>query len=426
MNTINIVEYGKKPLIGNQLKTLLDFQDKFPHNIPFTLHPTSSGNCIKAKNLVGTLQHKDLKINVFPKLYSGDELEKNKKQAIKNFMFMLEYGYNFVKLKDFESSIEKEKMDNFFEVLIYLFAKKLIEQLKMNPNRSYITVEDESNFLKGSWRLSEQLSKSPHLKHKFHVSYDEFTDNNELNRILKFVSRMLLFATSNSGNKQLLHHILLIYAEIDDILKPYAIELDKVKFTRINQEYKPIFELARLFLNKLSTHTLDSKISTFTFMFDMNFLFEQFIAGFIRKEHLIPEGYEMETQKSSESLLTEKINGKSLKHFSLKPDIFFKADDKKNHFILDTKYKQLDEKVKSLGVSQSDAYQMYAYSQRYDCKRVILLYPKHLNKEAGSKNFTFFNSVQRLDIRTVNICRDLEKEKDDLKEDIKEILKFSL
>ncbi|MCO5250227.1 MAG: McrC family protein [Candidatus Kapabacteria bacterium] len=28
----------------------------------------------------------------------------------------------------------------------------------MNPNRSYITVEDESNFLKGSWRLSEQLS----------------------------------------------------------------------------------------------------------------------------------------------------------------------------------------------------------------------------------------------------------------------------
>jgi 5-methylcytosine-specific restriction enzyme subunit McrC len=335
----------------------------------------------------------------------------------------LSYGYNFAKLKDFESAIEKGEMDSFFEVLIYLFAKKLIEQLKMNPNRSYITVEDESNFLKGSWRLSEQLSKSPHLKHKFHVSYDEFTDNNELNRILKFVSRMLLFATSNSGNKLLLHHILLIYAEIDDILKPDAIELDKVKFTRINQEYKPIFELARLFLNKLSTHTLDSKISTFTFMFDMNFLFEQFIAGFIRQYELHPPEYKMETQKCSESLLKEVQNERIVKHFSLKPDILFKDKDANNvECIIDTKYKQLDEKVKSLGVSQSDAYQMYAYSQIYNCPRVILLYPQHLNKEAGSKNFTFYNSIQRLDIRTVNICRDLEKDKGKLVEDIREIL----
>ncbi|MCO5250226.1 MAG: hypothetical protein M9949_02250 [Candidatus Kapabacteria bacterium] len=127
MNTINIVEYDRQPVDKEQWDTLLDFQDKFPKNLPFTLHPTKADikNCIKAKNFVGTLQHKDLKINVFPKLYTGAKLEGNKKQAIKNFMFMLEYGYNFAKLKDFESSIEKEKMDNFFEVLIYSFCARI-------------------------------------------------------------------------------------------------------------------------------------------------------------------------------------------------------------------------------------------------------------------------------------------------------------
>ena len=43
---------------------------------------------------------------------------------------------------------------------------------------------------------------------------------------------------------------------------------------------------------------------------------------------------------------------------------------------MDTKWKLLcDNPVKNYGISQSDMYQMYAYSRRYNVERVILLYP---------------------------------------------------
>lgn len=421
MNQIELCEYEPVKIDNDFKPVILDFLSKQDNQRFFKIVVKSDSQLyLKADKYVGTIQHKGLKINVFPKLFKNDGLtDDHKKMSIRNFMFMLNYGYNFAKMKKFDSAVEKD-LESFFEVLIYLFAANLLEILKVNPNRSYVTIEDESNFLKGTWRLGDQLSQAPHLRHKFFVAYDDFTANNELNRILKYVSRMLIFASSNQGNKNLLQNILLVYAEIDDICKPENDTLDKVKFSRMNEEYKPIFELARLFLNKLSSQTLSSKISTFTFMFDMNVLFEQFIAGFIRKEYLIPCGLEMRTQARSRALLR---NDKGDKCFALKPDILFKdkSNTDINKLIVDTKYKLLDDKdEKKYGVAQSDAYQMYAYAMKYDCKRIILLYPQHLEGKPIDINYNF-DSTHKLHIRTVNLCRDLKKEEVELKKDLQNI-----
>lgn len=430
MNTIELCEYETYKISENQWNTLLDFDDNYPKNKLFSLNHKKE---IKAGRFVGTMQHKGLKVNVYPKLFkthksndTNKELSaEDKELAIRNFMFMLSYGYNFDKLRQYDSAVDKVK-DSFFEVLIYIFAWQLMEQLKANPNRSYVIVEEESNYLKGTWRLSEQLAKMPHLKHRFLVSYDEFTDNNELNRIFKYVARMLLFASSNSGNKTLLQNILLIYTEIDDIAKPDDAYLSRVRFTRMNQAYKPIFELAKMFLQNLSSQSLSSKISTFTFMFDMNVLFEQFIAGFIERKGLVPSELEMITQARSKALLKAFKDKKIKKYFILKPDMLFKdrKHQKINKLIVDTKYKLLDDKdEKKYGVSQADAYQMYAYAMKYNCKRVILLYPKHLGmKELEKKDFTFNNSKNTLEIRTVDLCMDLKENQIDLKNKLIEIL----
>lgn len=419
MNPIELCEYETKELTINEWETLLDFNGIFPKNKLFSLHHKKSGYEIKARRYVGTILHKGLKINVYPKLFKNDGLaDDHKKQSIRNFMFMLSYGYNFDILRQFDSAVEKVK-DSFFEVLIYIFANRLLEQLKTNPNRSYVVIEDDSNFLKGTWRLSEQLSRMPHLKHRFLVSYDEFTDNNELNRIFKYVTRMLLFGSSNSGNKTILQNILLIYSEIDDITKPDDAYLSRVRFTRMNQAYKPIFELAKIFLQNLSSQSLSSKISTFTFMFDMNVLFEQFIAGFIEREEVLKETkyaeHILKAQHPHKYLLKEKL-------FMMKPDICLEKSGN-IECIIDTKYKRLDSDDRKYDVSSADAYQMYAYSQMYDCPRVILLYPKHLGmKELEKKEFTFNNSAHKLEIRTVDLCRELKSEKKELRRDLINIL----
>lgn len=59
---------------------------------------------------------------------------------------------------------------------------------------------------------------------------------------------------------------------------------------------------------------------------------------------------------------------------------------------MDTKWKRLYNKEdKRYGISQSDMYQMFAYSKKYDTKEIWLLYPK--NEEMDNDKLIQFNSI---------------------------------
>ena len=60
--------------------------------------------------------------------------------------------------------------------------------------------------------------------------------------------------------------------------------------------------------------------------------------------------------------------------FQLKPGIILRKNGEVR-LIIDTKYKILDGKERYLGISQSDIYQMFAYSHKFNCNKIILLYP---------------------------------------------------
>ena len=61
--------------------------------------------------------------------------------------------------------------------------------------------------------------------------------------------------------------------------------------------------------------------------------------------------------------------------FRLRPDLALRDGD---YFplLIDMKYKWLDADVRASGIAQADFYQMYAYARRYECPRVLMLYPQ--------------------------------------------------
>jgi 5-methylcytosine-specific restriction enzyme subunit McrC len=97
----------------------------------------------------------------------------------------------------------------------------------------------------------------------------------------------------------------------------------------------------------------------------MEYLFEDFIFGFIEKE--IPS-IEAKAQRSDIYLDESKA-------FNLKPDLFLKTEFKS--LIADTKYKIVysDESDPKKGISQTDLYQMLAYAVRFEVNEIILFYP---------------------------------------------------
>ena len=142
-----------------------------------------------------------------------------------------------------------------------------------------------------------------------------------------------------------------------------------------------------------SIELFNDNLETYTFVFQMEELFEQFIAEFIRRNRrkLGLVGADISVQDKKVKLVDA-----PRKLFTLRPDIVIRKNDEK--LILDTKYKELKNEDRRNGVSQSDMYQMLAYGVKHDCNDCVLIYPSHL----GYSPHTSMHTIRMKD-RDLNI-----------------------
>lgn len=111
----------------------------------------------------------------------------------------------------------------------------------------------------------------------------------------------------------------------------------------------------------------------FTLLFEMNYLYEEYIGVVLKEIMCEEEDILVSTQEKSKYLLYNEKRDKE--EISLKPDIvIYKEGIPK--IIIDTKWKRGTRNGKE-NYSQGDVYQMYAYITSYkECEKCMLLYPK--------------------------------------------------
>ncbi len=93
--------------------------------------------------------------------------------------------------------------------------------------------------------------------------------------------------------------------------------------------------------------------------------------------------------------------------------------------LVDAKYKRLGPSVRSVSISQGDIYQMHAYAHRYQCPRVLLLYPQTAEHRAPLRIKLHLQDGDHLiEARTVDLRIDLAKasERDKLVEELRQTL----
>jgi len=211
---------------------------------------------------------------------------------------------------------------------------------------------------------------------------------------------------------------------LDDIsFKKITInDFDHVHLTRLNNEFEPVLNLCKLFISQSSVELSVDKIDTFSFIFDMNALFEKFIGEFIKRE--FSDIYDTITLQGPRRWFVKNkvVDNEGMGvAFQMRPDIVLeKKGPPAEKLIIDTKYKLLQRQDKKEGVSQSDLYQMHAYATRYLCTNFVMLYPQF---ERTAKSFDFqIDQGPIVHIRMINLCRNLKKEKEKLRNDSKDIL----
>ena len=136
-------------------------------------------------------------------------------------------------------------------------------------------------------------------------------------------------------------------------------------------EFETVRDYCKLFLSNCVSFDYKNDLKLFAFLLPMEYVFEDFIFGFIDKEL---ESVRAKSQKSN-TFLDE---GRT---FNLKPDLWIELADKS--LVADTKYKIVysDDKDPKKGISQNDLYQMLAYAVRFEVDEIILFYPNTLKQD---------------------------------------------
>ncbi|HLL15062.1 MAG TPA: hypothetical protein VK388_08360, partial [Pyrinomonadaceae bacterium] len=246
---------------------------------------------LQAAEQVGVVRLGARTIQILPKIYrvAGDApAGERAAEATRNLLYMLAHAGR-LPVREHELAPLLRRGADWFEILTRLFAAHLLEAWQRGAHRHYQTVEEELPVLKGKWLVSEQLRR-PARRHIFAVAYDDFTADNRLNRVLRFVVERLWRLTRDGGNRQLLGELRQWMEEVALPARVTAADAAPSLLTRLNRHYEPLLALARLFLEGGSLQLAAQDFNTFAFVFNMNQLFESFIANFIsrRRAEILP------------------------------------------------------------------------------------------------------------------------------------------
>ncbi len=330
---------------------------------------------------------------MLPKIYwAGEATDKGQRarEATRNLLHMLQIADEVQVREQGLANLLKEKMD-WFEILTRLFALHLREEWQHGPSRGYLMVEDDQHTLKGKWRVAEQVRR-PGRDHVFSVAYDEFTADIPLNRVFRFVVERLWGATRDGDNRQMLGELRQWLDEVTLLPSLTASDASRALLTRLNRRLEPLLNLARLFLDGGIMQLAVKDLSAFAFVFDMNRVFEGFLVNFVRRHRdgILPHDLwdcDLLPRARGEARWLAQADSKPA--FRLKPDLVIRrgcADSQtapQFPLLVDAKYKRLKPDVSGAVVAQDDFYQMFAYAHRYNCPRVLMLYPQTADMQSA-------------------------------------------
>ena len=347
---------------------------------------------IKASQYVGLVRLGDTSLQILPKIAFQGDFDKPKhtqdyddavRSAVRNLLVMLSIACDLPLRAQDLAHLHRETGD-WLEILTRLFALELHRQFQTGIPHAYITIEDRLPVIRGRWMIGQQLARNAHDRTRFDVSYDEFSPNTPLNRVFSLTVDALWRLTQNTDNRRLLLDLRNWLSECNHHRETLQADLAAVSFSRLNERFRPAFNLAKRFWEQRLVQLSTGNFDAFAFVFDMNRLFEDFVGNFLQRHHkrilqgIWQDGVFRLQAKGQRVHLAERtipgqVSGKSV--FRLIPDILLEAPSGAPYMIADTKYKRLSPQLADGGVTEGDAYQMLAYARKWNCSDVLLIYP---------------------------------------------------
>ncbi len=319
----------------------------------------------QARHYVGTVRAGNVTVQILPKIYDQEE------HNLGFLIFLLRYTRK-LRLKQAGLTDYEKLRGSFLEIWIRYFASELNRLLRTQPKHRYVELEERTGFLRGKLLTERELAGTATLTASYACRYEIFTPNHLLNQILKFCNNLLLGQAETPFTRTILEENEARLAEVSE-REVGAADLARVHLNRLDQEYGPLLAMCRLLVEGYAPGMEAGEVEQLAFVFDMNALFEEFVAEFLRRHR---ESIELDHGRRLVKVERQRVLGKLFDEFDMKVDLVLE-DDQGERFLVDTKYKVLDPDEDHVGLSQADFYQMYAYGRAGKEKygEIFLLYP---------------------------------------------------
>ena len=198
---------------------------------------------------------------------------------------MLSYAFTTLNQGGYES-VEKEEFDNLHNLFAAILAKGIGRQLKQGLYREYINCKEDIAVVRGKINMPGTIQNRLARRQVLTCEYDELSENNILNQILKTTVMILLrHAKVDAKHKNDLKKEMLFFSNIDTV-DPASVRWSSIRFQRNNNTYRMLISLCQLMLEGMLLTTDDGEYKLATFIDEqrMSRLYEKFILEYYAKE----------------------------------------------------------------------------------------------------------------------------------------------
>ena len=327
---------------------------------------------------------------------------------IKNVYYMLSYAFRELSEGVYEN-IAKEEFDNIHNLFAAILVKGIGKQLKQGLYREYVSFKEDLLTLRGKIDMPGTVKNYVSHKRMLSCDYDELSENNTLNQILKTASMLLIkHENVDADYKNELKREILFFSNVD-LLDPATINWSSIRLHRNNASYRMLIGICNFLLEGMLLTTSEGEYRLSSFVDDQRMcrLYEKFILEYYIQEWSVIDASAPEIKWATDDGIETMLP-------TMQSDIVLRYGDKT--LVIDAKYygKITQTQFDVDSIRSNNLYQIFTYVknmaiQEGDDVEVagMLLYAQ--TNEGVQPDFDYHMSGNRITVKTLDLYTDFSE-----------------
>jgi len=203
---------------------------------------------------------------------------------IRNLYYMLAYAFSVLNKSEYRA-LATEDFDNAAELCAAILERGVSLQLKRGLGQEYVNRTEVLSSLRGKIEVTESVKSQAILRRQLVCSYDEFSVDTTMNRVVKATVALLVRSDITRARKKSLKKLMVFFADVRDIAL-HTVDWN-MRYDRNNRTYRMLMAVCWLVAKGLLQTQSDGSVRMMDFFDEqrMSRLYEKFILEYYRKEH---------------------------------------------------------------------------------------------------------------------------------------------